>query len=1263
MEHIHGIDVSWMSHGSKEKGAKQMPRRRNTIQTQALPTPFDSSPASPRAASPISTSLDNPSPITECRPQHGGTTKLQRRSSWFSNISSKFSSSPSSSPPPTTNTASKPKQAEPPIPRANPSKNAVLQHAAKYDGDGPYIPAPPKSSPQAGFFQVLRRLSTSSGNLSPMTKGNHGLVERRVLNVDQHRQRCALPELKAAKLRRVAFCVDVEIAPMPKYADQAPVVKKAAPDSEQKRKDAEKGEGDALKSAKLSLPPDVSNESQPSFAQTATPPSAVAPPLPLPPASPVLTATVPIPAAIPTIPETVLTTTQTQEDALGTSPSATLDGKAAGDSTRKKEKKKKSEEERKARKEKKRRLAEANGTIPMELYYDSDDSEVGAAAPPTTPRRQLMPTVNPVRIYRRCCQLRETPILKNIVDKLSEPNAYSSDVGVVAKLDLTGYWMQLADLTTLSDFFAIVPIRELVLDNCGLTDEGLRAVLASLLAAKSPRRVHHHHHHHHHHHLRQDPNPCDSEEKIPAPALSFSGTTHQGGFVERLVLKNNQIGAEGWKHLALFVYMCRSLKALDLSKIAIPQPPQSSSQAQLAPLEATKSGSSSSSSTARQTARHSQSVAQLLAKAIGERLGGPTLELLNFGDTGIKAETVGILIDGIVKCGTKRLGIANNDLDDASLAHVARYIASGKCESLDLGGNDLRDRLDTVADAIGATEALWALSIADCNLKPNSLCKLLPQLTKLHNFRFLDLSHNHDLFDCNPSATALLRRFLPQMDSLKRVHLANVDMNAEQAIAIAEIIPEIKELAHINILHNAQLSKLADARTEESQEQACALYASLLAATRISPSIIAVDIETPTLESTEIVRGMAKQVLAYCLRNVDRVTSRNAETIDGDALALPRTESSGDSEDSKTPTPRREIEYPKVIQHLVGFDASLLDEVDDNGVAPDDDYVLGGTGVAQALECCLKNRGTESERPSDELALEDDGSATSATAVKVPGTSKAKDMSKHLLLSARKIRLRLQPALREAKVVSGEHTTTYQRLLFLDQTLDGIIKRFENEFPETRVSIDGSMSLSLPIRVESNRQHTPSLHSSNGGEPDISGLMIADGDNEGEMENENETDIRPSGLARSGSTVSLSSKGLTNEEGRALRAGHRFRSGWFKHYSLLSGREDIGPDPALCQMLDELIHEVNDADLNQKVAEKGIVRVFNEDRPEILEIIKAQDPEHWERFVESQQKARANLKIELDDGRNASMKLADASLDEEAIEDDDDDDDDDALTF
>lgn len=255
------------------------------------------------------------------------------------------------------------------------------------------------------------------------------------------------------------------------------------------------------------------------------------------------------------------------------------------DTTKKKEKKKKSEEERKARKERKRKLAEANGSVPMEIYYSSDSSSDQPDAPASksdsglsTPNKsQQFPTTDPVRVYRRCCQLRETPILKKITEQLLDESNSSTTTGMVNKLDLTGYWLQLGDIITLGDYLAVVPVREIIMENSNLNDEGLRIVLAGLLAARRP----------------------DLRRRKPKHELEY-----QGGVVERLVIKNNKFGPDGWKHLSLFLYLCRSLKYLDVSHVQFPRQAACQTNGQLPNGAPVPMGS-----------------AEILSKALSGRLG------------------------------------------------------------------------------------------------------------------------------------------------------------------------------------------------------------------------------------------------------------------------------------------------------------------------------------------------------------------------------------------------------------------------------------------------------------------------------------------------------------------------------------------------------------------------------------------------------------------------------------------------------------------
>ncbi|OAA34062.1 hypothetical protein NOR_08692 [Metarhizium rileyi] len=1204
MEQVHGVDVSWMTKASpKDKPNRSFsstpkaapapaqprniptpsqdprnpqgtPNTRSTAQQQneqpAL-SPSNTNSASRRSSR--SGSIDN-------KPGPNGTPP-QRRSSWFSNISAKFSGSampPSNTPAnhhslhhlvqkeshqqlkdqasqfpaPPQSPGSPPldDNLEPIPPRLHPTRNAVLQHAAaKPEGNSPYTPAPPKTS-QAGILGVFRRLSSSGTSGMVNGKLGNGLVERKILNIDQHRERCNISELKEAKLRRVSFCVDVEIAPMPKYADgEAQAVKPL--DKAQKKRLAEQGEGDALKNPRAV---EARKEAEEAVKSTDCNDASR--------------------------PEAELFNDKGITNDGATDEIARIEPEPEKETTKKKEKKKRSEEERKARKEKRRKLAEDNGSVPIEIHYDdSSDSSSEARSGTATPKSSFHPTTNPARVYRRCCQLRETPILKKITEQLMDKTNANMAAGTVNKLDLTDYYLQLPDLITLGDYLAVVPVKEILLENCGLSDEGLRVILAGLLAVKMP---------------------PTSRRKKPKHELGA-----QGGVVERVVIKNNKLGPDGWKHISLFLYKCRSLKSLDISHIPFPRQAPAAKNGDLA-----------------NGIHIPRAISDVFSKAMADRLGGSALEMVNMGETEPSMEQLGTIMDGIIKCGVRRLGLAHNSLDGNGIKHVVRYLSSGFCEGLDLGGNDVNEHIDALAGCLDEHHPIWALSLASCNLTPSSLGRVLPVIAKLKGFRFIDLSHNQELFQTRPSALGLLRRYLPKFEDLKRIHLQDVNMSSEQAIALVEVLPEVHSLAHINLLGNAELVKLADAKTEEAQEEACALYASLMAAARISSSMICVDIEVPSQGSGEIVKAMAKQVVAYCLRNMERIPDTDIRSL----VANSRSESQSEFPDGKVAA------YPDVLAHLVGHDVLEQDGAEyDHEDTPDEDYVIGGTGVVKALACCLKNRSDDSRRQSGEFVRGAEGSSDSSALNGLPTGGKAKDMSKHLLAGARKIRKRLQPALNKARA-DPDDELNLRKLTFLDETLQGIIKRFEDEFPDTReAAVEGLNSSNELRKISSTSSEEPLQMMATG---DDLAVAVSDGEDEGDMHA-----AKP--LSRSNSILS---KELAEEEGRVLRAGHRFRSGFVRkeQFDLISTIDDIGSDPKHSQMLTELAEDVG-GDFLERVKQKGAVRAFKEDKDALFRSMRESDPEHWGRFVEAQQKARANITVPSEKHGTEVRQLTDES--------------------
>ncbi|KAF9637768.1 hypothetical protein BFW01_g8664 [Lasiodiplodia theobromae] len=1266
MEGIHGVDVSWLHHSNKDNQQRAHPPTAPAAARDPAPPATNGSQAAATAAAPPAPSHTTESPKPE-EPSNGvhdvkeqveekpaaaaqpeannatsqpkpiqkrpsllgrsasdksGTTppdsrSQSRRGSWVTSIASKFSSSQQAVNHANATNGSNAPNGKPQVngggggggsglPLINPYSpglgtptpptNGQQQHQHGEDME-PYVPQPPETSRVSFLSNALRRLSSGSQAPPPSkVTGNGGMCPRRVMNIDHNRERCLVPELDSSKLRRVAFCVDVEIAGAPRYKEDgdSPERKKRTMTKDKKLK--ERGEGEALKH-----------------------PDAVA------------------------CQKEKDGVVQVSNEEVGNDEAPNPEGtviegedKKGESSNKKKEKKKRSEAERKERKEKKRRKAEENGSVPMELTRDDDGGSSTPQSADTKPSKpQDRPTTDPLRIYRRCCQLRETPILKRISEQLQEAARGPIETpGVVSCLNLTGSRLTLADMNTLGDWLAVVPVKKLLLEDSELTDEGLRVILAGLLAAKPP-----------------DYNKRSSVSTKTDSTKSFQERT---GVVEKLSLKNNpRITREGWKHISLFIYMCRSLKALDVSHIPFPQPRV---PPKIHPSEQKK-----------QIKVPVDDIAEILNKSVSERLGGAHLEELLMTECGLNAQNIRKIIDGVIVSGIQRLGLSNNSIDAEGIEHVVRYLRSGVCHGLDLGGNDLRDRMQQLCEGLHDRCPLWALSLADCNLCPDSVRLLLPKLVQLHNFRFIDLSHNRDLFAMDPSALAILRKYLPQLHYLKRIHLEDVSITAAQAIGLAEVLPECPQLAHLTMLENPEITSLASASDEASQEEACALYASLMVAVRVSESIICVDVDVPSPESSEVVKALAKQVVAYCLRNMERATAHETAALAESAPGAPGATASG----------AENVEIPEVLLHLVGHGEDS-DDSDEDSAAPDEDYIVGGTGLVKALNYCLLEKASDNlRRKSMPGSRPGSGAATPRSSSRLGNreqrSAKAKSMSKDLLASARKIRARLQPALaREAR--AGDEMA-YKRLMFLDNTLQGIIQRFEDEYPECRVhhhrpptasEISAALANSIGSlssdRSTSNNNDNNTATSSTPSKNDYTAhhtgfTALADSGSEDEQ------DLPPLGLrSRHNSDVSLASRAQTLEEGRIHRLGQSVRreilrpAGDRLHGTTRDDDDDDGAteeerEPEHLRMLRDQLSQLSGGELRDMVVHDGweeTVRKIGANAQELRELARER-PDEFEQWKETQIAAQVNAGMDVPE-RLRKKSGTDKTGDECAIE-------------
>lgn len=236
---------------------------------------------------------------------------------------------------------------------------------------------------------------------------------------------------------------------------------------------------------------------------------------------------------------------------------------------------------------------------------------------------------------------------------------------------------------------------------------------------------------------------------------------------------------------------------------------------------------------------------------------------------------------------------------------------------------------------------------------------------------------------------------MPQFPMLRRIHLLDVNMSPADAIGLAEVLPECRNMNHISILENPQLVALASARDDASQEEACALYASMMTASRISRTLIFVDMDAPATGISDINSALAKQTVAYCLRNMERITSIEAFALHDPASAILADTSV-----------MEDIEVPDVLLHMVGHVDGDATPQEHDPSAPDNNYIVGGVGVVKALSYLVGQKASDLRRQSRVGTYSPNPMMNAAT-----GEVRVKDMSKTLLSSARKIRTRLQPAL------------------------------------------------------------------------------------------------------------------------------------------------------------------------------------------------------------------------------------------------------------
>ena len=196
------------------------------------------------------------------------------------------------------------------------------------------------------------------------------------------------------------------------------------------------------------------------------------------------------------------------------------------------------------------------------------------------------------------------------------------------------------------------------------------------------------------------------------------------------------------------------------------------------------------------------------------------------------------------------------------------------------------------------------------------------------------------------------------------------------------------------------------------------------------------------------------------------------------------------------------------------------------------------------------------------------------------------------------------------------------RLAFLDQTLERMIKRFEDEYPETRLP-----SSIAPPHVPEAENSVPShvlRNSGSGADGQGSDIEHAHAD----LRMSDDECIHPV-LSRHNSDVSLASKALSQEEGRMHRFSQQIRRDILRAESEDDGHGTTagGLQAPHLEILGAMIEELGGDEIRRKVEsgrQEAVTPKLNDQASLLRQKIIDDDPEGWEKFKEAQEVAERN---------------------------------------
>ncbi|TIB79236.1 hypothetical protein E3Q23_00342 [Wallemia mellicola] len=201
----------------------------------------------------------------------------------------------------------------------------------------------------------------------------------------------------------------------------------------------------------------------------------------------------------------------------------------------------------------------------------------------------------------------------------------------------------------------------------------------------------------------------------------------------------------------------------------------------------------------------------------------------------------------------------SQDRLDLGSQHLLRHDIGSGLITLDLKGNDIRSGVNYIATVLKRNKTLKVLNLSENRIDYHGLLSLSEALKHNHTLETLDLSKNPC---CGPESDGItsLRTSFTVNSNMKRLFLADTQMQSEGAIALAEFLPEARTLLHIDLTENdLTMSGLL----------------ALSVAVKMNESLRCLDISIP-INDPEMAR-LSQDILQSCIRNTEAAQEKSGK--------------------------------------------------------------------------------------------------------------------------------------------------------------------------------------------------------------------------------------------------------------------------------------------------------------------------------------------------------------------------------------------------